>query len=64
MNSESVEERRTLAWVIVAAAGVRVAFGIIGGRCIPQMAAGVRSALCRLFAERDEGTASLAGALV
>lgn len=29
MNSESVEERRTLAWVIVAAAGVRVAFGII-----------------------------------
>jgi nitrite reductase (NO-forming) len=29
MNSESVEERRTLAWLLVATAGVRVAFGII-----------------------------------
>jgi uncharacterized membrane protein YphA (DoxX/SURF4 family) len=29
MNSESVEGRRTLAWLIVAAAGVRAAFGII-----------------------------------
>src|ERR1700693_2800507 len=29
MNSESVEEQRTLAWLIVAAAGVRAAFGII-----------------------------------
>ncbi|HZR05560.1 MAG TPA: multicopper oxidase domain-containing protein [Candidatus Udaeobacter sp.] len=28
MNSESVEGRRTLAWLIVAAAGVRAAFGI------------------------------------
>lgn len=29
MNSKSVEEQRTLAWLIVAAAAVRVAFGII-----------------------------------
>ena len=29
MNSESVEDRRTLAWLMVAAAGVRAAFGII-----------------------------------
>jgi hypothetical protein len=29
MNSESVEGRRTLAWLLVAAAGVRAAFGII-----------------------------------
>ena len=29
MNSESIEDRRTLAWLIVAAAGVRAAFGII-----------------------------------
>jgi nitrite reductase (NO-forming) len=29
MNSESVGERRTFAWLIVAAAGVRAAFGII-----------------------------------
>ncbi len=28
MNTESVEGRRTLAWLIVAAAGVRAAFGI------------------------------------
>ena len=29
MNSESVDERRTLGWVLVAAAAVRTAFGII-----------------------------------
>jgi hypothetical protein len=29
MNSKSVEGQRTLGWLIVAAAGVRAAFGIL-----------------------------------
>jgi nitrite reductase (NO-forming) len=29
MSSESVEEKRTLGWLLVAAAGVRAAFGIV-----------------------------------
>ncbi|HZS17115.1 MAG TPA: hypothetical protein VFA51_04200 [Candidatus Udaeobacter sp.] len=31
MNSESIEERRTLGWLIVAAAGVRAAIGVFVG---------------------------------